>query len=116
MRAFTPRTTKTTIAARGNAQVAAALAGHPTSMMEVWIPQFATMLVTESATWATNQLITMLTPAKPIPTSKADFSKTLIFTRKMRPRIKMIIGIMTIGPIEAMVWRPVTTKSIASTS
>ena len=87
-------------AASGLAHVAAARAGQPTSMIEVWIPQLVTMALTLGLTWETNQLMMTFTPAKPMPTISADLTRTFILIRKMSPRTMMMIGIMTMGPSE----------------
>ena len=45
----------------------------------------------------------ILTPAKPIPTIKADFIKVFGLIRNIKPSTRIIKGIMHIGPKEAIV-------------
>ena len=98
MTRFKPKTTKTTTAARGYAQVAAARAGQPTSIMSVWRPKFATIAWTLGPTWARKVLMTRFTPQKPTPVVMQHFRSVPIFTRRQIPMINMIIGIMHMGP------------------
>lgn len=67
------------------------------------MPQLLTIAVTLGLTWETNQLMMMFTPAKPMPTIRADLTSVLNLMRKMSPSTRMIRGIMHIGPMDAIV-------------